>query len=174
MPDALTGSLTSSRPSRPASFRAASHAAGINTGNVHRWLRRGQELVGRIEASLEEGAEPYEPPAHDLPLIEFIHDLEVAKASGTVELLRGIRVHVEKNWRAAAWFLERTRPDEFGSGRRTDPPDSPPVEAPHVSEDDGTDRGGLGARQSDRPATRLDGAREGNCTLNQPTNVGIL
>lgn len=100
--------------SNGCTFTGACQIAGVNTWNVYRWLNKGNEVIARIEASLRDDEE-YDVPIHLLPLVEFVHELERAKQVGTLDLLKEIRAHHEKDWRAPAWILERTRGDEFAA-----------------------------------------------------------
>ena len=49
---------------------------------------------------------------------EFAADVEMAEAVGTTNLVEQIKFHSQKDWRAAAWILERTR-DEFRASSRS-------------------------------------------------------
>lgn len=70
--------------------------AGINQGTFYDWLRKGRE-----------GREPY---------AEFSKAIAGARAVCMDSMLSLINEHAldPKNWRAAAWILERQFPDDFG------------------------------------------------------------
>lgn len=97
-----------------ASFTGACTAVGIDPSHIGRWLRKGNEMIARIDAALIDDEE-YDVPVHLLPLVEFVHDLERAKQQGTLVWLEQIAAHHEKDWRAPAWLLERTRGEEFAA-----------------------------------------------------------
>jgi hypothetical protein len=50
---------------------------------------------------------------------EFATQVERAEALGTMNLVEEIRFHARKDWRAAAWILERTRDAFMTSSRST-------------------------------------------------------
>jgi hypothetical protein len=57
---------------------------------------------------------------HDL---EFREQLRAAQRQAEVAPLQSLRSHANKNWRAAAWLLERTMPHDYG---RRQPDSVPP------------------------------------------------
>ena len=50
---------------------------------------------------------------------EFAADVERAEAVGTIALVDQITFHSQKDWRAAAWILERTRDERRTASRST-------------------------------------------------------
>ena len=78
---------------------AACDFAGITPETLRNWLRRG-EAEG-------EG-----------PCFELATQLKQAEASACIKALGTIRTAMEANWQAAAWFLERKRPKEWGRRER--------------------------------------------------------
>jgi hypothetical protein len=61
--------------------------------------------------------------------------LRDAKDRGTVALLKGIRKHVESDWRSAAWLLAHTRGAEFADQAKLAHagPDGRPLQVEHMS-----------------------------------------
>jgi hypothetical protein len=119
-PNSIEPSLNMSNespPGRPAKFtpavqerlltvirlgayrNAACDFAGITPETLRIWLRRGEA----------EGAGPY---------WEFCTALKQAEAAACIKALGTIRLAMEQNWQAAAWFLERKRPQEWGRRER--------------------------------------------------------
>jgi len=78
---------------------AACDFAGIAPETLRIWLRRGEA----------EAAGPYR---------EFYKALKEAEAAACIKALGTIRIAMEQNWQAAAWFLERKRPKEWGRRER--------------------------------------------------------
>lgn len=66
--------------------------AGISESSFYQWLARGTD-----------GEHPYS---------EFAELVRYARARGLVTLVESIIT--DKDWRAKAWYLERTRPEDFG------------------------------------------------------------
>ncbi len=66
--------------------------ANISESTFYVWLARG--VVGE---------EPY---------VQFMELVRYARARGLVALVESIIT--DKDWRAKAWYLERTRPEDFG------------------------------------------------------------
>ena len=74
---------------------AAATYAGISTTSVHEWLRRGEGRDARA------ATEPY---------VSFAREVRQARAHAEVAAVAKIRAAMPRNWRAAAWWLERTNP----------------------------------------------------------------
>src|SRR5580658_5839288 len=78
---------------------AACDFAGISPETLRNWMRRGEN----------EGEGPY---------VEFAAAIKQAEASACLKALGTIRTAMESQWQAAAWFLERKRPKEWGKRER--------------------------------------------------------
>ena len=73
----------------------AAAQAGINRGTLHKWLTRGRQ----------EGEGEY---------WDFLQDVERAKAKAEGDALNIIRnAALNGTWQAAAWFLERSKPERW-------------------------------------------------------------
>ena len=72
----------------------AAGAAGITRQTFYRWIRKGKEDREGI-------------------YYDFYQAVEQAKAAGEVELLKTIKAASQRTWQAAAWMLERSRPDRW-------------------------------------------------------------
>jgi transposase len=83
----------------------AAGACGIGTATLYRWLDVGAEW---------EGVELEEVPQEQRIFREFREAVHRAREEATTRLLRPIERQAPTDWRAAAWILERTRPDRFG------------------------------------------------------------
>ena len=78
------------------SLDAAAAQAGIHPSTLYRWLAQGrQEAAGAFR--------------------ELHQAVTAAKARSEVALARLVAQAGEKDWRAAAWLLERRFPDDYGS-----------------------------------------------------------
>lgn len=83
-----------------AYIEAACQYVGIDPGTYHRWMAKGAE---------EDAPEPFR---------EFREAVEKARASVTLRMTGRILAAADDGtWQAAAWYLERSHPDEYG--RRT-------------------------------------------------------
>ena len=80
------------------SITAACDDAGITTQCYYNWRKRG-----------EEGEDPF---------VSFLDRTTVARRAGKRALINTVRVAAKKDWRAAAWMLERVDPD--GWSKRTE------------------------------------------------------
>ncbi len=81
--------------------------AGISPRTYWSWLERGRAAVDRIEA----GEDVDET---DEALAAFLHMVDGSRARVTVELAGCIREAAARDWRAAAWWLERSHPETYG------------------------------------------------------------
>jgi transposase-like protein len=82
-----------------AYFESAAVAAGVNKTTLYRWRERG-------EADLEHGRDTLEA----LFCTALERAAAVAERTASLNVLRASLV----DWRAAAWYLERRRPDRWG------------------------------------------------------------
>lgn len=84
----------------------AAEAAGVSESGVHKWIARGQEHRPTDDSSV--------PPEHKL-YVDFVEAVEKARAGAVLMNLDMVRVAAQQgSWQAAAWWLERTRPKQFG------------------------------------------------------------
>ena len=72
----------------------AAQAAGITRQTFYRWIREGKKNKEGI-------------------YFDFYLAVEKAKAEGETELLHTIRKASSRSWTAAAWILERSRPQRW-------------------------------------------------------------
>jgi hypothetical protein len=83
----------------------AARAAGVSPTSYFAWMERG-------EADRESGT--------DTPFAQFAEAATRAKSEARVAAVAYIRRAMPDDWRAAAWYLERTRPQEWGRRDRVD------------------------------------------------------
>jgi len=76
------------------SLRAAAAAAGISESLLHLWLQRGRE-------------------AQSGPFRAFFADVQQAIAASEEVLAAKVAAAGDRDWRAAAWLLERRFPDGY-------------------------------------------------------------
>lgn len=81
----------------------AAQLAGISSGTLSEWVRRGEGRDDR-PASLE--------------FAKFAKDVTRAIAASESALISRIHAATEKDWRAAAWLLERRWPDRWANTHR--------------------------------------------------------
>lgn len=91
------------------SIKTAAEALGLHESTVHDWMARAEEHRGQDN-----------PPASEMPYIEFSEAVTRAREQVVHIALRGILEAGKTDWRAWAWFLERSRPDEYGRRTRFD------------------------------------------------------
>lgn len=97
--------------------------AGLSRYTLYKWLRRGKAEIDRIQ----EGHKP--DPAEDV-YVNIVNTIEKARAEAVVRNVTLIQNAArDGSWQAAAWWLERTRPSQFGRRLATEVsgPDGGPV-----------------------------------------------
>lgn len=87
----------------------AAETVGVSATTVHNWLARGEEWR---DADVV--------PAGEEPFLEFLYATTRARAQAVELALAGIIEAGKEDWRAWAWFLERSFPDEYGRRTRLD------------------------------------------------------
>jgi len=82
--------------------------AGLSVGAVYQWLDKG----GKEKVRISNGGEPDPDKATYVELLEAI---ESARAKAVVANVAVIQQAARNGtWQAAAWWLERTNPQQFG------------------------------------------------------------
>lgn len=82
--------------------------AGIGKSTIYRWIDRGQNEADRIEAGGK-------PDPHEKQYLELWEAIKKARASAMVRNVAIIQQAARNGtWQAAAWWLERTAPQQFG------------------------------------------------------------
>jgi hypothetical protein len=82
--------------------------AGIGKSTVYRWLDRGQQESENIEQGLK-------PDKHEKQYLELWDAIKKARGEATVRNVAVINNAARGGtWQAAAWWLERTAPQQFG------------------------------------------------------------
>lgn len=128
---------------------------GIGESTFYEWRERGQREIERVNAQGLEGEaaareaclgnpevalagcpESFNPD--EWAFVVFKFQMERASARAEVNTLTLIRTAADTSWRAAAWFLERTRPERYGSRQSVKVGGSPgaPVELQAVTVDE--------------------------------------
>lgn len=69
-----------------------------------------------IERMFEDCPKPFEPS--EWVFVVFKYHIDRAKASAEIRALTIIQQAMPDNWQAAGWYLERTRPDQYGRRER--------------------------------------------------------
>lgn len=91
-----------------ATFRLAAYAAGISERLFYTWKARGEEAQARADAG-----QPV--PAPECPFLQFLQAIKRAEGERATTWLRVIEAAADAgDWKAAAWKLERTAPQEYG------------------------------------------------------------
>jgi hypothetical protein len=84
-------------------LRAAAQQAGIGERTLRDWTAVGREAQGVKDAT-----------ERQVELAEFAADIEKAQGSAIAFNVGIVRRAASKQWQAAAWWLERRYPDDFG------------------------------------------------------------
>lgn len=92
-------------------FETACRMAGVHPASGYRWKERGERL-------LSEHPDDYPEDPEDRLFCEFCEALASAHAESVARSVVDIKKAGASDWRAHAWYLERTRPDLYGSVER--------------------------------------------------------
>jgi hypothetical protein len=76
----------------------AAAVAGVSVASLYAWLRAGRERRSK-------------------EFVQFLERVKKAEAEAVLSRVRQISRAADTSWQAAAWWLERTQPDEFGRDR---------------------------------------------------------
>lgn len=128
---------------------------GIGESTFYEWRERGQREVERLDLQGLDGEalaleaccgdvvealgrcpEPFDP--EEWVFVVFRYQTERARSRAEVKTLKLIRNAADNSWRAAAWFLERTKPERYGLRQSANLARSTgaPVERPIVTVDE--------------------------------------
>lgn len=91
--------------------RAAGYA-GVPERTVKGWLARGRAA---IEAA-DDNAAPV--PDSERKYADFARDIDSARSRAVARNVTIIQEAAPQDWRAAAWWLERAHPDDYGRAAR--------------------------------------------------------
>lgn len=95
-----------------ADVTTASQFAGLNYGTVYRWVERGQRENERIEYG-------HDPRPEEAPFLDLWQAMRKARAEAVVRNVAQIQKAANQGeWKAAAWWLERTVPEFYARQRR--------------------------------------------------------
>lgn len=104
-----------------AFFDDACGFANVSKSAAYEWLARGKAAREEQEA----GGEAHELAADDRAYLEFAEAVERTRSTVIVKNLAIIRTAAQNGtWQAAAWYLERTRPQQYGRFQRPEPEES--------------------------------------------------
>lgn len=98
--DAVRKHILDSLKAGLPSLRQAALAAGVRENTVQEWYARGKGLDPERRPS----------PVH----VKFADDVDQAKAFAQDRAMKMIAMKMGDSWQAAAWYLERTNPENFG------------------------------------------------------------
>jgi hypothetical protein len=97
-----------------ADINTASQFAGLNYSTVFMWIERGQRENQRIEAGLGSNEEETE-------FLDLWQRMRKARAEAIVRNITQVqKAGQQGDWKAAAWWLERTLPEQYAI-RRNEP-----------------------------------------------------
>lgn len=89
---------------------------GISNSTFHYWKSEAEELKEKVESGMVTRVRG----SKNLLLLDFLDSIEEATAKFINRNIALIQVAAEKDWKAAAWGLERRCPAEFGSTKKID------------------------------------------------------
>ena len=94
-----------------APYELAATYAGICRKTLSNWKIRGEAIEAQLKE--ETNLKKIEKLEKDKYFL-FLHKMRQAEAKGMYENLQVINNAGEKDWKAAAWLLERRWPEHFG------------------------------------------------------------
>jgi hypothetical protein len=94
------------------SLGAAARVAGIGETTLRDWRKRGAEELEQTEHQAD-----IDPEREPESFGEFVMTLEHALAGIESQLTKCLIDAARKDWRAAAWWLERRRPEVYGDAK---------------------------------------------------------
>ena len=94
-----------------ATYKDACACAGISFQTFLNWKKRAQRAVEHVE---ERDGEPEET---DHPFVEFFDRIKRAQGEAAVGWLAMIGKAANRDWKAAAWMLERRYPESYDRNR---------------------------------------------------------
>lgn len=101
----------------------AAALAGIGRSTYFAWLARGRQA----REARDSGAEVL---ATETPFLDLLDHITRARAEQAIHAVAAIHAAADRGqWRAAAWFLERSYPERWGAPSRRHP-QPPPAPAP--------------------------------------------
>jgi hypothetical protein len=136
-------------------FKHAAAAGGVTEVTARNWMMRGDNLLSALRAANEHvddeiadwlaiyperdyrpDSDMWDAPSpggiarDDWVFILFHVLVERAKAQAVKDSVKVIKEAGPKNWQAAAWWLERTQPRDYGRQQRIEHsgPDGGPIE----------------------------------------------
>ncbi len=104
--------------------RDAAAIAGVCVDTVRRWQREGARAMrDRVDRNIA-------IPRNRRAQVEFAREVAKAKAMARKDALGCIRGAMADSWQAAAWYLERTAPGDYGTktGVEISGPEGGPVQ----------------------------------------------
>jgi len=85
-------------------------AAGISSKAFYNWMARGMSERERLATIPNAKENPRE-----IIYVRFVHNVERTRAEAITKKIATVtKASIEGDWRAAAWWLERQVPNEFG------------------------------------------------------------
>lgn len=93
-------------------LETAASYAGIAPATLYNWLERGRNERERIDAGAD-----YDDD--EIVYVEFLEAVEKARSQAQVRAVGLIqKAAIDGTWQAAAWFLERSNPQQWGRYQR--------------------------------------------------------
>lgn len=93
-----------------STIKQAAAAVGVCRQTIAEWIKRGNQCI----AERDNGGE-IKPD--DMLCVSLVRALGRARARGVAKALKAIKAKYDSDWRAAAFFLERSYPEKWGANR---------------------------------------------------------
>jgi hypothetical protein len=90
---------------------AACDYVGISERVYYQWAERGQAELDRL------GDPKVKPKDSEAPFVHFVQSVTRAKSQAEIQSVARIRKAAEEDWKADAWYLERSHQQRWGRTR---------------------------------------------------------
>lgn len=118
------------RPSKLTPDRVTRLAEALRAGHTR---ATAAALAGIGESTLYAWLQAANQPDAAPEFVDFLDAVKKAEVEGEDALVGIIRAAADKSWQAAAWILERRRPDSWGKRLKTEVVATPPPSAERKS-----------------------------------------
>lgn len=111
--------------------KAACWATGVSEATFYLWQEKGEAIAREIEAADDPEAARAGLDEASAAYLEFYEAIKRARGAAIASRIKVIRQAADDGtWQAAAWWLERMYPDEFGRRERIEVKDDRAVRDP--------------------------------------------
>ena len=101
-------------------YKYAVMSQGFSEEAFYKWRNRGEEVIKKQDEHYDAYGEELKLTKYETLLVKFVHEFKKARLRAISRNVVIINKAAEEQWQAAAWWLERVCPNEFGRRERHD------------------------------------------------------